>query len=186
MKKELENAFVTPQPVFIVATYDANGRANAMNAAWAGQVGPKQIALALSTHNTTENLKREKAFTVSFATAEYAVACDYVGIVSMNKEPDKLQKAGFTTVKAAHVNAPVVEQLPVVIECQVVSITEEYGETRVVGEIVSMSAEESVLTDGKVDLDKLHPIMFDSSALCYREIGGKLGGAWSIGKELMK
>ena len=185
MRQNVKEAIVTPQPVFIVATYDENGNANAMNAAWAGQVGPKQIGMALSPHNTTENLKNQKAFTISFATKEQAAACDYVGIVSLNKVPDKIEKAGFTTVKSEHVNAPIIEQLPVAIECNVVSVTEEYNETRIVGEIVNMSVDESVLTDGKVDLDKLHPIMFDCSALCYREIGANIGGAWNIGKSLM-
>ena len=185
MRKNFEKAFVTPQPVFIIATYDENGEANAMNAAWAGQVGPNQIGIALSPHNTTENLKREKALTISFATNEQAAACDYVGIVSKNKEPEKMKKAGFTTVKAEKVNAPVIEQLPVALECKVISFTEEFNETRVVAEIVNMSVDESVLTDGKVDLGKVHPIMFDSSALCYREIGASVGGAWDIGKKLM-
>lgn len=186
MRKNIAESIVTPQPVFIVATYDENGNANAMNAAWAGQVGPKQVALALSPHNTTENLKNQKAFTISFATKEQAEACDYVGIVSMNKVPDKMAKAGFTTSKAEHVNAPIIEELPVALECNVISISEEYKETRVVGEIVNMSVDESVLTDGKVDLDKLQPIMFDCSALCYRTIGENIGGAWNIGKSLME
>lgn len=186
MRKNITESIVTPQPVFIIATYDENGSANAMNAAWAGQAGPKQVALALSPHNTTENLKKQKAFTISFATKEQAAACDYVGIVSMNKVPDKMKNAGFSTVKAEHVNAPIIEELPVALECKVVSISEEYNETRVVGEIVNISADENVLTDGKIDLDKLHPIMFDCSALCYRTIGENIGGAWNIGKSLME
>lgn len=186
MRKELEGTFVTPQPVFIIATYDENGNANAMNAAWAGQVGPKQVAIALSAHNTTENIKREQAFTVSFATKEQVAACDYVGMVSLNKVPDKMSKAGFTTVKSNKVNAPIIEQLPVAIECKVVDISEEFGETRVVGEIVGISAEECVLTEGKIDLEKMHPIMADFAGMCYREIGACIGGAFSSGKELMK
>lgn len=185
MRKAFDKGFLTPQPVFIVATYDANGKADAMNAAWAGQVGPKQLAIALSPHTTTENLKAQKAFTVSFATKAQIAACDYVGLVSLGKVSEKMQKSGFTTTKSEKVNAPIIDQLPVTLECNVVSITSEYGETRVVGEIIGMSADESVLTDGKVDLTKLQPVMFDSSALCYREIGESVGGAWNVGKSLM-
>ena len=185
MRKELEKGFLTPQPVFIVATYDEKGNADAMNAAWCGQVGPKQLSISLSPHTTTENLKNQKAFTVSFATKEQIAACDYVGIVSLGKVADKMQKSGFTLTKSGKVNAPIINELPVALECKVVSVSEEYGETRVVGEIVGMSADETVLTDGKVDLEKLNPVMFDSSAMCYREIGANIGGAWNIGKALM-
>ena len=185
MRKELDKGFLTPQPVFIVATYDANGNADAMNAAWCGQVGPKQLSLSLSPHTPTENLKNQKAFTVSFATKAQIEACDYVGLVSHSKVPDKMQKSGFSLTKSEKVNAPIINELPVALECNVISITEEYGETRIVGEIVGMSADESVLTDGKVDLEKLCPVMFDSSALCYREIGMVIGGAWKVGKKLM-
>lgn len=185
MKKSFDKGFLTPQPVFILATYDKDGKANAMNAAWAGQVGPKQLSVSLSSHVSTENLKNQKAFTVSFATKEMIASCDYVGIVSVAKVPNKLEKAGFSTTRSEKVNAPIINELPVALECKVISISEEYGETRVVGEIVGMVAEEDVLTDGKVDLEKIHAVMFDSSLLSYREIGTIVGGAWSVGKKLM-
>lgn len=185
MRKHFEKGFITPQPVFIIATYDENGKADAMNAAWAGQVGPKEISVSLSPHRTTENLKNQKAFTVSFATKEYVAEADYVGLVSADKVSDKMEKSGFTVTKSEKVNAPVINELPVAIECKVISITEEYNETRVVGEIVGMSADEAVLTEDKVDLEKLKPIMFDSSSLAYREIGAIIGGAWDAGKKLI-
>ena len=183
MKKSMEKGFITPHPVFIIATYDENGVPNAMNAAWAGQIAPTMISISLGGHRSTENIKKTKALTVSFATKEYVEACDYVGIVSQNKVPDKLEKCGFTVTKSEKVNAPIIDQLPVAIECKVVDIQEEYGESRIVAEIVGMQADESVLTDGAVDLDKLHPIMFDTVAKCYREIGANIGGAWAAGKK---
>ena len=183
MKKSFDKGFVTPHPVFIIATYDENGKANAMNAAWVGQVGGNQLSLSLSPHRTTTNIKNNKEFTVSFATKEQVEACDYVGIVSGDKVPDKLEKCGFTVTKSDKVNAPIIDQLPVAIECKVVELQEEFNETRVVAEIVGMKADDSVLTDGKVDLEKLHPIMFDTVALSYREIGASVGGAWSAGKK---
>ncbi len=183
MKKSMEKGFITPHPVFIIATYDENGVPNAMNAAWAGQIGSTMVSISLGGHRSTENIKKTKALTVSFATKEYVEACDYVGIVSQNKVPDKLEKCGFTVTKSEKVNAPIIDQLPVAIECEVVDIQEEYGESRIVAEIVGMQADESVLTDGAVDLDKLHPIMFDTVAKCYREIGANIGGAWAAGKK---
>ncbi len=183
MKKSFDKGFVTPHPVFIIATYDENGKADAMNAAWCGQVGMNKLSISLSAHKTTQNIKANKEFTVSFATKEQIEACDYVGIVSANKVSDKLEKCGFTVTRSDKVNAPVIDQLPVAIECKVIELQEEFNETRVIAEIVGMKADESVLTDGKVDLEKLHPIMFDTVALCYREIGASVGGAWNAGKK---
>ena len=144
MRRSFQKGFVTPQPVFIIGTYDENGKPNAMNAAWAGQVGANQISMSLSPHQTTANLKQQKAFTVSFATQDQVAAADYVGIVSQTKVAEKMEKSGFTTIPSQLVNAPIIEQLPVALECQVVMIAEEFNETRIVGEIVGMSADESV------------------------------------------
>ena len=182
MKQSFDKGFVTPLPVFIIATYDKDGKPNAMNAAWAGQIGGDLISISLGEHVSTENIKSAGEFTVSYATKEFLAACDYVGMVSQAKVPDKFEKAGFTVTKSDKVNAPIIDQLPVAIECKVKGIFEEFGETRVVAQIVGMTADEKVLTDGKVDLDKLHPVMFDSSATAYREIGGIVGGAWDAGK----
>lgn len=185
MKIEFNNGIITPLPVLILATYNAEGKPNAMNAAWGGQVGGDLISISLGKHPSTENIKLNKAFTVSFATKQYTAECDYVGIVSFDKVPDKLERAGFTVSKSGKVNAPIIDQLPVAIECEAVDIISEYGETRVVGKIVGMTADESVLTDGKVDLSKLEPIMFDSSANAYRVIGENVGGAWQAGRKFM-
>ena len=154
-----------------------------MNAAWGGQIGGNQISISLSPHKTTENLKLNKEFTVAFATVEQIEACDYVGIASGNKVADKLAKCGWTVTKSDKVNAPVIDQLPVTIECKIIELQEEFKETRVVAEIVGLKADEEVLTDGKVDLGKVHPVVFDTVALCYREVGANVGGAWNVGKK---
>ncbi|MCR5539507.1 MAG: flavin reductase family protein [Ruminococcus sp.] len=185
MKIDVEKSFVTPLPVFIIATYNAMGQPNAMNAAWVGQVGRDMISISLGNHPSTENIKLNRAFTVSYATKKYTAECDYVGIVSFNKEPEKLKKAGFTVTRSQKVNAPIIDQLPVAIECEVVDIMQEYGETRITAKIVGMVADDSVLTVGKVDLTKLQPIMYDSSAKTYRLIGENVGGAWNAGKKFM-
>lgn len=186
MKQSFEKGFITPHPVLIIGTYDENGNANAMNAAWGGQIGGNQISISLSPHKTTENLKLNGEFTVAFATADQIAACDYVGIVSGNKVQDKLAKCGWTVTKSDKVNAPVIDQLPVAIECRIIELQEEFNETRVVAEIVGLKADEKVLTDGKVDLGKVRPVVFDTIALCYREVGASVGGAWNAGKTFMK
>lgn len=114
--------FLFPQPVLIIATYDEEGKANAMNAAWGGIVGRDEIMIDLSQHKTTDNLKKNRAFTVSFADVEHVVACDYVGIVSGAQESDKMKKAGFTTTKSTFVNAPIINELPVTMECELIDI----------------------------------------------------------------
>lgn len=173
-----------PMPVLIVAAYDENGVANAMNAAWGGIYTDNMVGICLSEgHKTTKNILSAKAFTVSVATKDSVVACDYVGIVSGNKESDKLAKAGFSTVKSKHVNAPIIEQLPMTLECELVSYDEE--SCYMVGRIVNVSAEESILTeDGNIDAFKLQPIIYDPVNHDYLSIGEKVAKAFSAGKQL--
>lgn len=185
MKKELgKKTIVTPLPVLIVATYDEDGIPNAMNVAWGGQVGNDKISISIGRHKTTDNIKLKKAFTVSFADRGNLLVADYFGVES-GYNADKIEKAGVTVSKSAHVDAPVIDDFPLTLECQVVDIQEEYNETRIVGEVVNTLADESILDDdGNVDLGKLQPIMFDSAANCYRIIGGIVGKAFYDGKQL--
>ena len=177
-----KQSWVLPQPVLILATYDKAGNADAMNAAWGGMYDDNQIIVCLGEHRTTQNIREQKAFTVSFGSVKTVVASDYVGIVSANDEPEKMKKAGFTTVKSGCVNAPVIEQFPVTLECRLVKFTEDGN---VVGDIVNVSAEESVLdAEGKIDLGKLELIIFDPVRAAYRRVGEKVGNAFSDGKKL--
>ncbi|MBQ3223905.1 MAG: flavin reductase family protein [Clostridia bacterium] len=173
-----------PQPVFILAAYDENGVPNAMNAAWGGISEENEISLCISAgHKTTKNLLETGAFTVSMATADTVVACDYVGVVSGNKEPDKMAKAGFHTEKSEFVNAPLIAELPMAVECRLKSYDEET--CRLVGEIVNVSADESVLGEnGKVDVAKLRPITFDPMNGAYCVVGEKVGNAFKDGLQL--
>lgn len=173
-----------PMPVFIVAAYDAEGNPNAMNAAWGGIHTDDMVGICLAEeHKTTQNILATKAFTLSMGTAEQVVACDYVGIVSGNKEPDKVKKAGFHVVKSEFVNAPVIEELPMTLECELVSYDEET--CYMVGRIVNVSAEEGILgEDGKIDVARLKPIMYDPIHHDYRVMGEKVGNAFSDGKAL--
>ena len=172
-----------PMPVYIIATYNADGTPNAMNAAWGGISEEKEISICVDDgHKTAENLMARKAFTVSMATAKYMRECDYVGIVSGNKEPDKFAKAGFHATKSEFVDAPLIDELPMALECKVISYDPET--CRLVGEIVNVSADESVLTDGKVDVARLQPITYDPMNHHYLVLGKKVGQAFHDGKAL--
>lgn len=176
--------YTYPQPVFIIAAYGADGVANAMNAAWGGISESKQISMCLSAgHKTVKNILARGAFTVSMADAAHMVACDYVGIVSGNTVPDKLEKAGFHTTKAEFVDAPLIDELPMALECTLVS----YDETscRLVGEIVNVSADERILSaQGTIDPAKLDPITFDPVNGVYLRLGEQVGHAFRDGAKL--
>ena len=173
-----------PMPVFIVAAYDENGEPNAMNAAWGGVYTDDMIGICLSEgHKTTKNILATRAFTVSMATADKVAECDYVGIVSGNKVPDKFTRAGFTAVKSEFVNAPIIAELPMTLECELVSYDEET--CHMVGRIVNVSADERILTpDGKIDITLLKPIIYDTINKDYLTIGPKVGNAFADGKKV--
>ena len=173
-----------PMPVFIIGTYNADGTPNAMNAAWGGISEEQEISICVdNSHKTAENLIARKAFTVSMATVDTLAACDYVGIVSGNKEPDKFAKAGFHATKSEFVDAPLIDELPMVLECEVISYDEKT--CRLVGRIVNVSADESILGEnGKVDVAKLRPITYDSMNHHYLVLGEKVGQAFHDGLAL--
>lgn len=172
-----------PQPVFIIASYDEDGVADAMNAAWGGISESNEISMCLSAnHKTVKNILARKAFTVSMATADTVVPCDYVGMVSGNNIANKLEKAGFTTLKSEFVDAPIIEELPMAVECKLISYDPE--SCRMVGEIVNVCADESVLTEGKIDPMKLRPITFDAMNNAYHVLGEKVGNAFKDGLKL--
>lgn len=171
------------QPVYIIATYNEDGTADLMNAAWGGISNDTELSICLSAdHRTVENFKRTGAFTVSMGDAGHVTACDYVGIVSGKTEPDKLGKSGFTVSRSALVNAPVVNELSVCIECTVKLWDEEHE--RLVGQIVNVSVDECALTDGRVDLSKVQPISFDPFNHAYHVLGEKVGNAFKDGQKL--
>ncbi len=176
-------AILYPMPVLIIGTYDEKGTPDAMNAAWGGISEETQISICVSDdHKTTANILARKAFTVSIADAENVTAADYVGIVSGNKEPDKIAKAGWTAVESEKVDAPLFEELPLALECRLVSYDAE--SCRLVGEIVNVCADERILTDGKVDLSKFRPITYDPVNHDYLTLGEKVGKAFSDGVKL--
>ena len=174
--------FLFPQPVMIIGTYDEKGKANAMNAAWGGIVGPDEIMIDLSSHKTTDNILLQKAFTLSIGDEEHMSACHYVGLVSANKEEDKMEKAGFTTTESAFVHAAIITELPVSLVCRLVKVTDD---TKFLGKIVNVSIDERVLgEDGELSLEKFSPITYDTVHYGYYRLGEKVGNAFKDGAAL--
>lgn len=178
------SALLYPQTVYMIGTYDENGNPDVMNAAWGGIAGEDKVSICLDrSHKTTENFKKTGAFTVSPATVDTVVPCDYLGIVSAYKVPDKVARSGFHVEKASKVNAPRIKELPLVAECEVVSYDDE---TEIlIGRIVDIVADDSILTDGKIDPVKLKPIAYDGSMHGYYAVTEKVGTAWKSGSALM-
>ena len=183
-----DKAVITPLPAIMIATWDENKNPDVMMAAWGGQCGPRHITFELSKHKTTDNIRLKQAFTISFATKGDIVQSDYFGIVSGNDVPDKVAKAGFTITPSPNVDAPIINEYKLTLECKVVTFDEdENGGARVVGEIVNMSADESILDEeGNIDLGKLQPVIFDSAKNEYRVVGEKVGTAWGAGKTIQE
>ena len=174
--------YLFPQPVLIIGTYNEDGSANAMNAAWGGIAGADEIIIDLSSHKTTDNILLNKAFTVSVGDVEHLAACDYVGLVSAKNEPRKMEKAGFTTTKSAFVNAPVINELPLTLECELVKVIDG---CKYLGVIKNVSADECILgEDGTIDPAKLRAISFDHVHHAYLELGEKVGSAFQDGAAL--
>jgi len=173
-----------PMPVFIIGTYNEDGTPNAMNAAWGGVTEDAQLTICVEAgHKTAENLQKRKAFTVSMGTVDYVVACDYVGIVSGNKVPDKFAKAGFHATKSEFVDAPLIDELPMALECEVISYDPE--RCLLVGRVINVCVDEAYLdADGKVNVAKLQPITFDPVHHKYLVLGESVGQAFKDGLAL--
>ncbi len=174
--------YLYPQPVLIISTYGEDGSPDAMNAAWGGICDYNKVMLCLSEgHKTYKNILARKAFVINIADAANVVACDYVGMVSGNNVPDKMAKTGWKLAKSSFVDAPVVEDLKLALECRLDKIDED---GLVIGEIVNVSADESVIKDGKIDPSLLQPITFDAVNNKYLILGEVVGNAFADGKKL--
>jgi len=185
MKKDIsQKDLFLPLPVLIIGTYDKDGKPNLMNAAWGTLHDYGEVFICLSSdHKTTKNIELNKEFTVSFGTEETVATCDYVGIVSGNNV-DKVAKAHLHPYKSNTINAPLFEEFPVSLECKVKSILNDGQTAYLVGEIINASCDESVLSDNKVDFDKLRPIIFNASTNTYHVVGKKVADAFNVGKKV--
>ena len=185
MKKNLNvQPYLFPMPVLIISTYGEDGTPDAMNAAWGTICDFKHVALFLSAgHKTVANIKVRKAFTVAVADEAHLIPADYVGLVSANTDQNKMKKSGFTLTRSEHVDAPIINELPFALECELDRIDEESG--CVYGKIVNIVADESILNaDGTIDLNKLDPISYDPASRCYFTMGKKAGVAFHDGAVL--
>ena len=186
MKNFKPNAWVLPQPVLIIGTYNEDGTPNAMNAAWGGQWDYHELFISLGSHATTENLNRNGVFTVAFATADTLPAVDFVGIVSAKKDPDKMQKTGWSSHKGEMVDAPVFECFPMTMECRIKEkIHESETGFYMVAEILNISCDEKYLgSDGRPEVEKMRLITFDPIGNGYIELGNRVGSAFRDGLQL--
>ena len=184
MKNFGPKSWMLPQPVLIIGTYDNDKNANAMNAAWGMISDTDKVTICLdASHKTVKNILVKKDFTVSMADAKNVIAADYVGIVSGNDVPDKVSKTGWHVTKSEFVDAPIFEELPMTLECKMLSYDEEAE--LMTGEIVNICVDESILgEDGKIDLTKFQPITYDPVHHDYLTLGGKVGNAFKDGRKI--
>lgn len=179
---------VYPMPVLMVAAYDENGKVNVMNAAWGMICDMDKIALFISeNHKTTQNILKTKALTVAIADKAHMDVADFFGIASGNKMTDKFERTGYKASKSEFVNAPVIEEFPVTMECTLADVVNNDHMYCIVAKIENVKADESVLSDnGKIDPSKLNALVFDQFQHGYYVTGEKVGMAWDAGKDLMK
>ena len=189
MKKDLGvNPYLFPMPTLMINTYNEDNTVDSMMMAWGGIYAGNMVALNLEReHKTCANLKNRKAFTISVPDVAHLKEADFLGIASANKMPDKFARSGLHAEKSEKADAPIVTEFPLTVECKVVSMEEINGDYHVLGEIVGVLAEESVLDEkGKVDAAKLNAFVFDQFRNGYYAIGEKVGQAWHSGAGLMK
>lgn len=189
MKKELcVHPYLFPMPVLMIATYGDDNVVDVMNMAWGGICAENMVSLNIDEdHKTSENIKKRGAFTLSIADIPHIEAADFFGIASGNKMPDKFERSGLSAVKSEKVNAPIVQEFPLTLECRVVEDKMEVYGHHIIGEIVGVLADEAVLDEkGKVDAAKLNAFVFDQFRSGYYAIGEKVGQAWHTGAPLMK
>ena len=177
--------WIYPMPVLIIGTYDEQGVPNAMNAAWGMISDVDKVTICLDAkHKTVSNILAKKDFTVSMTDVKNMVAADYVGIVSANDVPNKLEKTGWTVTKSEFVDAPIFEELPMTLECRMRTFDEETE--LMTAKIVNICVDEAILGEnGKVDLNKFQPIAYDSANHDYVRLGEKVGNAFKDGKSLI-
>ena len=188
MRKKLNlTEGIFPMPVLMVATYNEDGSVNVMNAAWGTMQERGNVALNLGkSHKTVENIKARGAFTVSIADAEHVVQADYFGVVSGNQVPNKLESSGLTASKAEQVDAPVVNEFPLCLECEFIEYQEnEYG-CGVIGKVVAITADERVMSGDRVDISKVNAIAYDPYTEGYYRVSERVGDAFKIGMQLKK
>ncbi len=188
MKKNIKvTEAIFPMPVLMIATYNEDGSVNVMNAAWGTMIDRDVVGLNLTeSHKTVQNIKARKAFTVSIADAKHVKEADYFGVVSGNNTPNKFTNSGLTTTKSNNVDAPIINEFPICMECEFIEYqSNDYG-IGVVGKVVNVSANEEVMTGDNVDITKVEAIAFDPYTHGYYKVTDRVGNAFKDGFELKK
>ena len=188
MRKKLDiTEGIFPMPVLMIATYNEDGSVNVMNAAWGTMQERGNVALKLSeSHKTVQNIKARGAFTVSIADADHLIEADYFGVESGNNVSDKFARSGLTASKAETVDAPVINEFPLCLECEFIEYQKnEYG-CGVIGKVVNVTADESVMVDGKLDMSLVNAIAFDPYTHGYYKVTERVGEAFKDGLKLKK
>ena len=178
---------IFPMPVLLVSTYNEDGSVDVMNAAWGTMLDRERVALNLTeTHKTVENIKRRKGFVVHIADAAHVVEADYFGVVSGHKEKDKFAKSGLTAVKSQLVDAPIINELPIALECEFIEYQSDNTGLGVIGRVLQTSVETDKMKDGKVDIEALNAIAFDPYTHGYYKVSQRVGEAFKDGLKLTK
>ena len=189
MKKDFGvKPYLYPMPTYMIGTYNEDGSVDVMMMAWGGICAEDMVALNLEAdHKTVANLRARKAFTLAVPGTDTLKESDFFGIASSNKMADKFARSGLHAVKSARVDAPVIEEYPLTLECEVAEMQDQPYGLRVLGKIVNVLADEKVLDEaGKIDAGKLNAFAFDQMKNGYYALGEKVGQAWKSGAELMK
>ena len=174
---------IFPMPVLMIATYNEDGSIDVMNAAWGTMLERDQVMLNLTeTHKTVKNIKERKAFTVSIADSDHVIEADYFGIVSGNNTPNKFENSGLTATKSENVDAPIINEFPICLECEFI----EYGECGVIGKVVNVTALEKVMNGDNVDVSLVNAIAFDPYTHGYYKVNERVGNAFKDGLQLKK
>ena len=185
MKKQIKTTeAIFPMPVLMIATYNDDNTVNVMNAAWGTMLERDEVILNLTeSHKTVKNIRKRKAFTVSIANAKNVKVADYFGVVSGNNIENKFENSNLTTTKSENVDAPIINEFPICMECKLLEDESDWG---IVGKVVSVSADEEVMTDDQVDISKLEAIAFDPYTHGYYKVAERVGNAFKDGLELKK
>jgi len=186
MRKNIKTTeAIFPMPVLMVATFNDDGSVDVMNAAWGTMLSRNQVALNLTkTHKTVQNIMKRKAFTVSIADSRHLVEADYFGVVSANNTPNKFEKSGLTWTKSENVDAPIINEFPLCMECEFVEYQDDETGLGVIGKVINTSADETVMNEDKVDISKVSAIAFDPYTHGYYEVTKRVGEAFSDGLKL--
>ena len=188
MRKKLDlTEGIFPMPVLMVATYNEDGSVNVMNADWGTMQKRGNVALNLSeAHKTLKNIKARGAFTVSIADATHVTEADYFGVESGNKAPDKFANSGLTASRSEFVDAPVINEFPLCLECTFIEYQDGAYGCGVIGKVVNVTADESVMDGDRVDMDRVNAIAFDPYTHGYYKVSGRVGEAFKDGLKLKK